>query len=100
MKKILLVCSVALLIVSCKKDYSCNCTTTVSVTAAYYEFDSTLYQAASSYVDDSDTYTFKVKKKESEDKCKSYESTDTDMDTYGSYVYGGDRTTTKACTLK
>ncbi|MBI2259279.1 MAG: hypothetical protein HYU67_10330 [Flavobacteriia bacterium] len=100
MKKTFLALSaLALLAVSCKKDYNCTCNKTFSMPTLYWSSDSILY--SNSYVLDEGTtvYTFKVKKKESEDKCKSFESTSTQNDYYGSTFYGDDPVTATKCSL-
>jgi hypothetical protein len=66
MKKILLVAAVAFALASCKKDYSCACTTTMT------DYDNGV--ATVGATSSADVSVGKQKKKDAEDKCKAMSS--------------------------
>jgi hypothetical protein len=102
MKKLFIICSASLFFVACKKDYSCVCKETDTVSALYYEDDNSLAMPEQNFSNTTQTHNFKVKKKESESKCKEYESKNVQKDFYGFNdlgYYGGDRTTETKCNL-
>jgi hypothetical protein len=83
---------------SCKKNYSCECITTLSMTPVYYMGE--LEMEGQSY-DQSATININDRKKKAETRCKSNESTVTQNGYYtGSGYSGGDITSKTECNIK
>ncbi len=78
---------------SCKKEYTCNCTSSITYTTSDPDFQSLLPTAETSTT----SYTSDQKKKDSEDWCKTYESSITASESLGTISISATEETT--CTL-
>ncbi|MBI2259280.1 MAG: hypothetical protein HYU67_10335 [Flavobacteriia bacterium] len=85
------------LIVSCKKNYTCECNETEKITNVY-EDGELVYEGYSntSII----TLNINDKKKKAESRCKANELTTTQKNTFGLGTTGGDYTLSFSCKIK